>query len=291
METKKVPDILYHYTTMDVLFSIINNVKHENPKGTEKDDASLYKLTLWATHAGFMNDPVEFSYLTQCINKALERYEKEKKISKECTKREKILSILNRHDNIYTLPAILSLSEAMDNLPMWRCYSNNAQGVAIGFSSDVLSGNIKPEHRSLFKCSYLPEKDVIEDINIDELYNSCTIYNEYSYGGIPVSLTDSLYSKNGQIKHPAYYYENEWRLIFDIQPNEYKYRMRNGVIIPYCEVEIPANAIKEIWIGPTAKEKLALASLTMLLENKIRLLCTGKDVIYMRESSIPYSLL
>ena len=55
------PDILYHYTSLDALFSIITNIDYE--------DESNVSFTLRATHASFLNDLNEGRLLSEALRK------------------------------------------------------------------------------------------------------------------------------------------------------------------------------------------------------------------------------
>ena len=62
------------------------------------------------------------------------------------------------------------------------------------------------------------------------------------------------------------------------------FKTKNGVIIPYIEVEIPKEALKEIIIGPTNKQDLAIESVLHFLS------INGYDWknISVKMSKVPY---
>jgi len=123
---------LYHYTTIESL------VEGIIPK--DNDD----KLTFWATHCDYMNDPQEmkadferldndYSHITAIGNlyAALvdEKNEKGRKI-----------------DDIF----LLSFSEKKDFLPMWSMYGKNGNGIVLEFEKFKLNN---PNFITL-KCLY-----------------------------------------------------------------------------------------------------------------------------------------
>lgn len=59
-------------------------------------------------------------------------------------------------------------------------------------------------------------------------------------------LTSSL------IKHPAFRFENEWRILtFPNADKEICYKINSkGILIPYLAVDIPLSLLKKIVIGP-----------------------------------------
>lgn len=285
MPTKQVPDILYHYTTMEVLYSIITKLLP--PKGEYS-----HQLVLWATHAGYMNDPMEFNYFNDCLDKGIIEYELANQIPKEQSNREVMTSLLEY--NLNQISPVISLSASKDNLPMWRCYSDNGQGVAIGFSFDTLNNLLGQE---LVQCEYPAPEEIIQKMEIGKLTN--TVTTTYTAGAKlkffnPNKEIRDFYDESYKYKHPAYSYENEWRLVLDDPGPEYytyEYRLKNGLVIPYIPVEIPINAVREIWIGPTANKKLAEYSLKKLLESKVKSIFEGENPVTIQTSSIPYTLL
>lgn len=87
------PDILYHYTSLDALFSIITNIDYE--------DESNVSFTLRATHASFLNDLNEGRLLSEALRKL--------GVSEV---------MLWSAEAIQGYPFVLSLSELNDNLNM-----------------------------------------------------------------------------------------------------------------------------------------------------------------------------
>lgn len=96
------------------------------------------------------------------------------------------------------------------------------------------------------------------------------------------------------IKHPGFSYEEECRALFQIAigrdnnfnptiPNIIKYRMnRKGNIIPYVEIEIPINNIKEIIVGPCADYDMVENTLNL------EMLSCGINKIPISSSKLPY---
>jgi hypothetical protein len=94
-------------------------------------------------------------------------------------------------------------------------------------------------------------------------------------------ITTCLSAKNENFK-----FENEIRCFYANHDckKEVNFKTKNGVIIPYIEVEIPKEALKEIIIGPTNKQDLAIQSVLHFLS------INGYDwkKISVKMSKVPY---
>lgn len=96
------------------------------------------------------------------------------------------------------------------------------------------------------------------------------------------------------IKHSCFEYEKEHRMVASIKinrdidgkiiiPQFVKYRMnKNGNIIPYIEIEIPIESIKEIILGPCANSDIIGNSLSLEMDS------CGFGRIPIIPSSLPY---
>lgn len=85
---------LYHYTTIETLHAIVSNIQAEHEESIQ--------FSLWATHAGFLNDLSE----GQLLAKALKRLGVHE-------------GILNTLIGMQGYPFVISLSELDDDLNMW----------------------------------------------------------------------------------------------------------------------------------------------------------------------------
>ncbi|MCC8062444.1 MAG: DUF2971 domain-containing protein [Rikenellaceae bacterium] len=247
------PDILYHYTSMEAFYAIMKDVK-----------SAESVITFWASHVSFMNDPGEYMYLANEVDKLL----LEQSLFNDTNGSEELTDHFKRDVHVSDLlngqPTIFSLSEKKDALPMWQAYAQNGKGIAIGFDRTELEniGN----GWSLRKCNYLSNKE-LEETGIIEEIKTCVKTESLGDQEIDLLALYRALEKRISIKHPAFSHEEEWRLAKSDVLN-YEYRERNGLIIPYCKLELKASMIKEVWIGPTAYPLLSEKSLQLFLHSR-----------------------
>lgn len=294
-----MPDTLYHYTSMNTLLAILNNIVDG-------------ELTLRATHVNYLNDPTENEIGVDILKKELLKYESglnksEKKKLNENLDDER-LSYFKNIDYDKQPPYIFSLSEDKDSLPMWNTYADNSLGVNIGF--DFMKLEYLMEHnddKKLIKCDYDHSK--IEHFiknNIKDLYRSITIDKYFIgvYSGADRRIWNDFEKQIPYLKHPSYSYEREWRIIltppfeYDSDNNfkEVEFQIKDGIPKPYRELKINQELIKSIEIGPCSNFNLVSKSLMMLL-NKLGLKSSigdgaqfsyEKDFIIINQSNSPY---
>jgi len=109
-----VPDLLWHYTTLDSLEKILGS------------------RSIRATHAGHLNDPREFHLVFDAYDDALRLAWPDRVAD--------LSTFHNRRDPLYRLtPFAVSLSENQDNLLLWRSYADSLTGVALGIRAAGLT--------------------------------------------------------------------------------------------------------------------------------------------------------
>lgn len=182
--------MIYHYTSIEVLFKILDQVYVDK---SNPDDWNLF-VTLRATHASFLNDLSEGQLLPNVL----------KKIGVD-------LSNLYVADLLKGYPYVISFSKNADSLSMWRTYGREGSGVAIGFDEFELH-NIKNVHGTEFfsnndcDCIYLNETHLSELIQQEELWKK---YSENPQNLIPL---EKLLHSSLKYKHKAFASEEEYRL-------------------------------------------------------------------------------
>ncbi len=278
-------DVLYHYTSIETLNAILSNIKHEVPDRANKDSLDFYKFVLRATHWQFFNDPLEYQFYYQNL---LEFFDNDPKLRKLKEKFEYVVGITGGFSG---MPYIISLSKCFDNLDMWRSYSKNGTGVAIGFKADVLKElvtrlNIEQKFNTvrLYDCRYLEDEQIYSEIR---KINKKPLLEALSMDKIPLNGFSSLFETFATFKHPCYMSEREKRIVtfyHNMRQSNVKFRVSNGTNIPYLEVGLPLSLIKEIVIGPCANKELNEDSIRMQLDY-----ITGltKD-IQIKFSELPY---
>lgn len=254
--------ILYHYTSIDSLFSGI----------IVKDKPELDKeICLWASNCRYMNDPAELDTGVQLAHEVF-----------DIPSDDSVQGISEQaKDNIH----IISFSSTIDCLPMWGMYGKNGHGLALGFDTAVLETTLL-----LAKCIYTNEgnkeslrdeilkwKDLPEDWR--RTLKGKNMFMENFKGSQNFSIIYALLWVLG--KNPAYEYEEEVRCFFK-QKKYVKYRLRDNLIVPYVEVYLPKSALKEIWIGHTNDMDRATQSLRVYLDHM------GFNDVEIKQSKVPY---
>lgn len=265
---------IYHYTTAAAFLGMMQNCTSEHRY-----------LTMWATHAMYLNDPLEYQYgKTQCIE-LLEEIEAEQQVESaerlsELAKDnsfvgfQQIMEFSNStiseqiHDGI---PYVISFSRAKDYLPMWQAYAKQGRGIALGFIQEEL---IKCD-AVIETCYYRVEDEdrhILKEI-VRRYYKEITQKLEHIQDSTMVDwykmeCINQLQSQIATfIKHCAYEYEKEVRFK-GMKAQEIKYRISNGLLVPYIEQEIPFDALSEIVIGPTLDAERMKNALDMMIYSK-----------------------
>lgn len=283
------PPFLYHYTSIQTLFQLINNLKFEEPQNVQENDLSFYKFCLWGSHISYMNDPSENKLYFNALKEALEWYEMQNNLPPKSPYLQ-FGKELFEHGND---PYIVSLCDDENSLSMWRCYGSNACGVAIAFSFQKLKKYITDSKViRLEKIDYKKEDEIIDSFSneyLNTVYNNITkiksISTNSSSVGYKLGLSNSLANKI-RIKHKAYSDEKEWRL-YTFESSPTGYRERNGLIIPYHVFEIPLDTVERIIIGPCAEQKLNKISIEGLFAKKINGINLNERIV-VETSNLPY---
>ena len=231
---------LYHYTSLNTLVKIIGGIKNN-------------KMYLRAGNAKKMNDPNDCYYF---VNLLVQRG----KI--DTTSMNEICDMKDKYDS----PYLISLSEHMDDLHMWNCYGDDGRGVAIGIELENLRKDVvsffDKNHIStkLYECKYpnindLPENEEFEVINVLNAVDRNFWTNE------DISNISNI------VKHPAYEYEKEWRIV--IRHGE-KEPAINGVFKEEAFfVDIPISHVKTIVVGPSANYEAVKKVFSPFFDEKI----------------------
>ena len=274
---------LYHYTTGAGLLGMLKDYDAEkNPN-----------LTIWATHYAYMNDPTEFEFGIEICLPLIKEIEEEDGVPED----EKIYPILNgtkelpkywgilefKHWEYQGVlnPCMISFSQAKDSLHMWNMYGQNGNGLALCFDMDsmrrsktnylfdscVYIGNdipneykeqIKQKIRGFYKNKYDLFREMRSSPEMNEKYKI----------GLTFMVAPFIYAGVASyLKHEAYKDEQEFRMLVNERAN-FRFRERNGEIIPYREETIPFEALQYILIGPTRDFKRTRNSILLLLGQK-----------------------
>lgn len=264
VQNEEEKTMIAHYTTIEAIHGMISSATKEN--GT-------FYINLWASNIFALNDPDEFRYGYHVLQKWLPEVESELNVMED-EKLSRIWSIagiekkkhsfLNEEleQSIYNqekTPYVLSFSHEIDNLPMFRMYSNDASGICIVFSYARLKNTLRlydvcydsKIHKHGYSA-YNMLKSVYRQYLVELHEHNLENSNKFKF------MLERLVSYTSiiaaYIKCRDYKYEEEMRHWEQNSPTDgVKFRMnKNGNIIPYKNVPIPLDAISQLIIGPCA---------------------------------------
>lgn len=270
-----VPDVLYHYTSLEGALGIIASG------------------ALWATDSLYMNDASELAY-----GLALARSVCQEAMHGEADLERKELYRVCSHCvglagdvRLY----VGSLSAEPDKLSQWRAYTPAGRGVAIGVHSDRLAGI---RDAWLAPCVYDPRAQ--RELLLETLRGvrgpsplDSKLSHEVGVQAL-MNLLEDLISPMQMLiaafKDESFREEREWRVVQRLGKGvnaAVRFRAGRSTCLPYIELALGSDEgreaawLNEIVVGPTPHAELAQASLKQLLESAGS---TGA----VRLSSIPY---
>ncbi len=252
--------VLYHYTTVDALLSILQH------------------NALWATHIRYMNDTSEQKVLWDLLR----------------TKAKSLLANANHPNNEWLgqvleaaddpqqtdVFAVCFSKDGGNRLSQWRGYSQG-RGVSIGFNIFALREccdsfcarwrSIAPEGSHggamLLPAIYVGRSESDEHLDkvTSRFLTEPSVVGEESRQSLSKSV--SFFAAN--TKHAAFEEEKEWRImLFDhMVPQPVKFRTRGSMVVPYREFEFQSSivsAIHRIIVGPGPHQKENRESLERL---------------------------
>jgi hypothetical protein len=239
------PELVYHYTSFEALFSIVNGIK---------DD----EATLFLTHAQYMND----------INEV--HIEIRKFFEDLPTNVRSGVSNFLPLDSLFDFFSfsILSFCKKGNQLNQWRVYCPEG-GVSIGFDKSMLVAD------GLQECIYDKKikKEIFEELSnkVNDEYYSSTSKDK------SVIVRNAIFSylhELSKFKNEHFKEEKEYRLVLIHNNNSaldnQKFRIRNNRIIPYVPKTFNINLIKEIFIGPCLNP--------LILKRDIETFCKQKGI-------------
>ncbi|MBR6121098.1 MAG: DUF2971 domain-containing protein [Prevotella sp.] len=295
--------LVYHYTSINSFIKIADELKNGH-------------LLFHANGLHYMNDSSEFIYgfkkfceLLPSMEKEIEGLNEELKLSNVI---DKWNSYMNGHWEemfIRTLkeenrtPFVISTSSDGDSIPMWAMYGYKGQGVAIGMEIvpyytmtktpdgktvyDITKyGDIKTRAFKVMPSLPLEHPAIIES---KMAYKKYIAKAQQGYGDLTEMKLIAIYQMSvlsaALIKHPAFEFEKEWRILsFPQKPDDILYKTNiNNDITPYIKQTISLSALKKIIIGPCNNGKYQKSIIEQLLRLKGNI--TNCQVVF---SKIPY---
>lgn len=283
-----VKEIIYHYTSLETLISIINN------------------QTLWATNHRFLNDRSEYKHGISLILELIKTQKPSKNLYLKTLIPE--LEKISEYDRYVTC-----FSNNGDLLSQWRAYSNNGKGVSIGFiRTHINSALAEPIYGR-----YILYDDAKKNIVLQTYLEKWMAFSKKHESDFdwqnrnPKQIFAFLFVDFFSIliadyKDSDFAEEMEYRIslrsnFFDpeyiVEP---KFRTNGSLIIPYIELETKFNEhiktdlygtilverlpIVKIIIGPSLDFTSVSDGLAFLLKSK------QYEGVEIKQSNIPYRI-
>lgn len=234
------PDLLYHYSDIFVLNSI------------------LQSQTVWGTYVKQTNDKKEFIIGFDIFINVIEE-----KIAKfNFLNPEKLIQFLKHYKiNSTNFPFIFCLSEKKDLLSQWRGYANFGSGASIGIKlksfepKDCILGKVIYDELEKIKIA----NEVIEDFLKEHQLNCLKSSEKDTWKALGV-LLQIIEMQSLFFKDVAFQEEAEWRLIClhdssDMPKELIHTSARNNKIYLHRHIQLMPETIQEVVFGPLAKEE------------------------------------
>lgn len=293
------PEKLYHYTSLDVLQTILDKkqLRFTNRLYLNDKSEGHYVLSLCEEK---IDDLWPMEEGKETFKKALESAQKELKDAAEKPVYEKN----TRNFQIYQV----SFSYEPDSLIMWNYYAAGG-GCSIQFSKDYME-NLKSKLNAsgltalLGYVIYDVEKQIeilkgIFDAFLQVYSDNKSISRKYALW--EYCLIRSILKIGAFFKHPGFRDERECRMVFDAyqegetkefpalispkgqEPYKSKIRIRNGVLVPYVDIDFDIKYLQSITVSPTSNfEKVKQGLKIVLCEQGITNLQINRSEIPLR---------
>lgn len=290
-------NLVYHYTSLEVLLKLLDSIKDG-------------KIVFHASFIQQMNDPLEFIYgikqimrlLPEIENKLfVENKDRLSHVWKNDELRNEHLKMLSK--NFY-LPFVVCFCNSRDYLPQWVMYGNKGKGVSIGFDIQDYYRYITRKSERIIDMTHFDDGKLrairvsYKQISKNHFFiTAMKLYYHFYLKRIDgiyeeeekwkhkwAALTNIAFYLSSLIKHKAYSYELESRIIYPCNRMEdirFKTNSANQ-LVPYVEVEIETERFKKIVIGPCCE----FESTKIMLETKLKQL--GLEHVKILQSKIPF---
>lgn len=244
---------LFHYTDVSAVKSILENGK------------------LWLTDLRFMNDSEEMSHGVNYIRESIKSDWVQERLSgaKISEAIEFVGLALDDHVDGYmdfNPMFVCSFSQADDLLSQWRAYGS----YSIEFAGEELEGSIS-------ECTYDPgvKSAIVEEATIEVVNEISRHLVSSSDGFSPAAHHEylNLIKLAATFKHESFEEEKEFRMILEKMDCDFpfRFRARNGILIPYVEVPVSLKSIVSVKVGPMRDQELAYKSMCMSVDEVMRL--------------------
>jgi hypothetical protein len=289
--TTPIPEVLWHYTSLDALKGIVEFKK------------------IWASDIRFLNDSEEYRHAVDLLREEVDAIDDGhlRELTADLIVEEFRTGFLSST----SMPLfVASFSAAKDLLSQWRAYTEVTKGVSLGF--DLREIRPETQHLVIFApCVYDEQRKralirsalqelmkCVRDIR-DAVAASFQISQRFPaevWEKLTPNMADNEISKmSGDfgraakraiynlvpvmslLKHPSFAEEQEWRLVIHANPeklgpsSDKKIRVGKASLIPYIDFDLPRDknanlpTLTELLIGPNPiMERSILAARTLL---------------------------
>lgn len=286
---------LYHYTDLNAVHSILDT----------------HKIRM--TDIRFLNDKTEYLNGLQILEEAsLDVFMHTSKYDKEfldVTNRwlRQAFKSLSDIENASEMFYVASFSRSPDTLSQWRSYGM----FAIEFDGEMLAERVnkwaflkrkstkKNVNIEFIECHYVLDKQDALEVALDLLRNKAmdTIFDWWQPSS-PLEYNKHLYRDLREIismlattfKHSSFSEEEEVRLVIsdNIVSKDINFRTKNNIMIPYYELDVSAEVISGVKIGPVEDQKITEQSLYMYNLHRAAKLGGDQYLLNIETSDIPY---
>lgn len=244
---------LFHYTDAQAVQSILFNRK------------------LWLTDLRFMNDSTELRHGIKFLKDALNRQPYGLFYNSDYAAQAiaYLTDSLSRYEDAESQEEpifAMSFSEVDDLLSQWRAYG----GYSIAFDRDRLE-----EYGLNLKACLYDDSSKSGRAMSDLSRAVATVSNDMatSDGCIGVAAIDeviALVERAATFKDSGFSEEREVRMTAYSDSHEVRFRGRQGILVPYVEIDLPSEAVIGVRVGPIRDQNLASFSMQMFVRQMER---------------------
>ena len=263
----KTEGVLYHYTSHETLYHIVEG------------------RSLRASHAYYMNDASEIKYAIDIFLDLVEEFASKSNdpIDKEFLRQ--LPSLLTRMKNNPHFIFSFSLSEKGNLLSQWRAYTPHGTGVSIGMNKNDIKAYALSNGLRLLKCiyDYDEQKSLLSGVlqqvisifqNDKNTIDTSKSPKGQEYHSYMNQFTEQLLREFIRIKDPAFHEECEWRLVSKFYEKythpDINFRVGSTTLVPYINYDISrirsdGELFEQVYCGPSPNFTLAFSAIRAYL--------------------------
>ena len=321
---KEGSGIVYHYTSLDTLFKMLDGINNDYLQFHASDIMSMNDPTefiigfnkLWKLLPQIEDD--YYDLIKNDVNHfqiSLKTLDEKFRLSRiwnvegqEKSEKKVIHDYINLMHKSFRLPFVISFSCQKDFLPMWSTYGDKGYGVALGIDIQSYYIRKKDENgKTLFDFTNYNEAEphsLLVSYESISTSHSLALYAKSLIRSYLLKIQDFIDEDNkiekakketiyntftissALIKNKVYSYEEESRLVCNCNDyREVKFKMNSHKeVTPYIYVNIPVSKLKEIVLGPCCNEE----STTLMLTTRLKQLGIELPKNAISKSCIPY---